>query len=159
MQNLSTFEKQFQKEFFRQSNGEFRMDYLKYQETKHSGFWTILRGDIPKTGRKNSAWSRYCFHFEILFSAEPLENAEILNIEAHIDLTSEAKDFSETLAEEFQKKGFPPDRSNHGCLCKETRKADFSDFSATIDTINRILEILHSKPFQDCKQIADNFKL
>ncbi len=144
------------------------MDCLKYHETENKGFWTILRGDITKTDQKNSAWSIYGFHFELLFQKKPFEDVETISIEAHVDHWPDSIKTAKNkkLTKEFENKGFKfnPHDAN-GLLYKndlpyqEIKKADFSDFSTSIDTIKRILDVLQSEKFQECQKIADNFKL
>ncbi len=160
MKELSAFEKQFQKEFFYQSNKEFQ---LRDKDLKE-GYWSIFPSPNPKKG---SAWANCYYHFEILWeNSKSLCQAEKIHVQAHIDqrnkndknvnLTNEFEHKLQTDMETLNQK--LSEKKENGVLCTESVNADFSDFHSSIDTIKRILDVLHSDPFQECKKIADNYK-
>ncbi|MBE6877055.1 MAG: hypothetical protein E7496_10145 [Ruminococcus sp.] len=159
-ERLTVFEKQFQNEFFKQSNGKFQLQTRRFNNDGIGGYWHIF--SVPQ----NSAWANIYFHFEVLWSeSEYLCDAKKIDVEAHIDQWPGSKKnkngsiniINENLTQDFINNGFHPQGRN-GVLSRETIKADFSDFSKSIYTINHILEILNSDPFEKCRKIADNFK-
>lgn len=125
--------------------------------TPRPGFWSIV---------SDKKWSDISFHFELKWTEGiPMTEVSEINIVIHLETKEGKEEKYQKARKYFEERGyrFKPDtkegavQDSGGSDIKESITPDFSSEEAANKTIDEIIEILESDPYQACAQIINDF--
>ena len=120
-------------------------------------FWSII---------SVKEWSNISFHFELSWKrGMPMTEAATINIPIHLETKSGHEDKYQKAREYFEARGYYFTGNKEGAvhatddsdLNATIKNPDFSSEEAAKKTIQEIIKVLDSDPYQKCAAIADAF--
>ena len=120
-------------------------------------FWSII---------SVKEWSDISFHFELSWKQGiPMTEAATINIPIHLETKSGHEDKYQKAREYFEARGYYFTGNKEGAvhatddsdLNVTIESPDFSSEEAAKKTIQKIIKILESDPYQACAQIINDF--